>query len=230
MNLATIDNLAINHSCWLQRCSPLAKLILILVVLALLLSSRSLLFLVGLLALLTLNIALNRLPLLVVLPLALLPMGFAAIFALSLGDWAVGLLLIGRAGAAALTVASVFVTTAPLRLLSLLAAPLPGLFGELLFFTYRSFFILTGSLENTLRAVRLRRGKESFSRARIRALGQVVGMTLLRAWDLAGRQYDLLRLRGLSGGLKYSRDWRLRPADLGLLAAAIAIGAGWYYT
>ncbi len=228
MNLAAIDHLAVNHRCWLQRCSPLAKVLFIGVVLAFLLTSRSLPFLGGLLALLLVLVISNRLPLGVLLPLALLPMVFAAVFAVSVGDWRVGLLLVGRAGTAALLAGLVFVTTAPVRLLALLSAPLPGVFGELLFFTYRSFFILAAGLENTLRAVRLRSGEKGFSWARLKVLSQVYGMTLARAWDLAGRQYDLLRLRGLGAGLKFNRDWRLRVGDLGLLALAVLMGMGWY--
>jgi energy-coupling factor transporter transmembrane protein EcfT len=229
MNLATMDNLAVNHHCWLQQCSALAKLLFAAAVLILLLTTMSLPFIAGLAALLLVIALSNRLPLGVLLPLALIPMFFAGIFAVSTKDWTVGLLVIGRAGTAALAVAEVFMTTAPVHLLGLIAAPMPEVFGELMYFTYRAFFLLAGSLDNTLTAVRLRRGKEKFSFARIRAMAQVYGMTLVRAWDMAGRQYDLLRLRGLGQGLKISRDWHLHVWDLGLLAALILIGVGWYF-
>lgn len=229
MNLATMDNLAVNHRCWLQQCSALAKGIFVAAVLTLLLTTRSLPFIAGLAALLLVIALSNRLPLMILLPLALIPMLFAGIFAVSIKDWAIGMLVIGRAGTAALTVAQVFMTTAPVHLLGLIAAPMPEVFGELIYFTYRSFFLLAGSLNNTLTAVRLRRGKERFSLARVGAMAQVYGMTLVRAWDLAGRQYDLLRLRGLGQGLKISRDWHLRFWDLGLLAAIFLIGMGWYF-
>lgn len=229
MNLATMDNLAVNHHCWLQQCSALAKVLFVAAVLTLLLTTMSLPFIAGLAAMLLVIALSNRLPLSVLVPLAIIPMIFAGIFALSIRDWTVGLLVMGRAGTAALTVAMVFMTTAPVHLLSLIAAPMPEVFGELMYFTYRSLFLLAGSLDNTLTAVRLRRGNERFSLARVRAMAQVYGMTLVRAWDLAGRQYDLLRLRGLGQGLKISRDWHMRTWDLGLLAAILLIGLGWYF-
>ncbi|MDD2283386.1 MAG: energy-coupling factor transporter transmembrane component T [Eubacteriales bacterium] len=229
MNLATLDNLAVNHHCWLQRCSALAKVVFIAAVLCFLLTTMSLPFIAGLAGLLLAVAVTNRLPLIVLLPFAFIPMIFAGIFALSIRDWTVGLTVIGRAGTAALTAAMVSMTTAPVKLLGLISAPMPEVFGELIYFTYRSLFLLGGSLDNTLKAVRLRRGKEKFCIARVRAMAQVYGMTLVRAWDMAGRQYDLLRLRGLGQGLKISRDWHLCSWDLGLLAVIILIGVGWYF-
>lgn len=229
MNLATMDNLAVNHRCWLQRCSPLAKALFVLGALAFLLTTRSLTFLVGLMIFMVGLALTNRLALGVFLPLVLVPVFFASVFAISLRDWSVGLLVLGRAATAALTVVMVFMTTAPVRILGLISAPMPEVFGELMYFTYRSFFLLLESLNNTLAALRLRRGKERFSLSRVRAMAQVYGMTLVRAWDMAGRQYDLLRLRGLGQGLRISRDWHLRTWDLALFAALICIGVGWYY-
>lgn len=229
MNLATLDNLAINHRCWLQRCSVLAKVLFVGAVLTFLLTSMSLPFIAGSAALLLIAAISNRLPLTVLIPLGLIPMIFASIFALSLGNWAVGLAVVSRAGAAALAVALVFMTTAPVHLLAALSAPMPKVFAELLYFTYRSLFLLAETLDNTLTAVRLRRGREKFSLARVRVMAQVYGMTLVRAWDLAGRQYSLLRLRGLGQGLRVTRDWHLRPWDLGLLILIILIGTGWYF-
>lgn len=229
MNIATLDNLAVNHSCWLQRCSPVAKAVFVISVLVLLLTTMSLHFIGGLAIVLLVMAVANQLPLKVLLPLVIFPMLFASIFALSLGDWQVGAVLIGRAGMAALTVVMVFVTTPPIRLLAMLSAPMPGIFGELLYFTYRSLFLLWGTLDNTLTAVKLRRGREPFSISRVRAMAQVYGMTLVKAWDLAGRQYSLLRLRGLDSGLKISRDWKLRSIDAVLLIVVILLSAGWYY-
>ena len=229
MNIAALDNLAVNHSCWLQRSSLVAKALFIISVLGLLLTTMSINFIASL-GLLLMAIALtNRLPLGVIIPLALVPMIFASIFAFSLGDWSVGLVLIGRAGIAALTVVMVFVTTPPIKLLGLMSAPMPGIFGELLYFTYRSLFLLWGTLDNTLTAVRLRRGDERLSLTRFRAMAQVYGMILLRAWDMAGRQYTLLRMRGLATGLRVNRDWGLRSIDLILLGIILFIAAGWYY-
>ncbi|MGI6365239.1 MAG: energy-coupling factor transporter transmembrane component T family protein [Bacillota bacterium] len=229
MNLATLDNLAVNHRCWLQGCSLPAKALFVLALLASLLTSRSLVFMGGLALLLVAAAISNRLPLRILAPLVLAPMLFASIFALSLGHWQVGLVIIGRAGIAALAVALVFVTTPPVQVLGLLSAPMPPVFGELLYFTYRSLFLLWGALDNTLTAVRLRRGREGLSWGRFRATAQVYGMILLRAWDMAARQYSLLRLRGLGQGLRVNRDWRLRRADWALLLCILVLAAGWYY-
>lgn len=229
MNLATMDNLAVNHRCWLQRCSLPAKVLFVIVLLALLLSTRSLPFMGGLALLLVAVIVINQLPLLMLAPLALVPMLFASVFAISLGDWSVGLIILGRAGIAALAVALLFVTTPPVHVLALLSSPMPRVFGELLYFTYRSLFLLFETLANTLRAVRLRRGRERFSLARVKASAQIYGMILLRGWDMAGRQYSLLRLRGLAQGIRVNRDWRFRKPDWTLLLMTFILAMGWYY-
>ena len=81
MNLAAMDNIAVNHFCWLQHCSALAKILLVIVVLGFLLTTRALAF-VGGLGLLLLAIAVgNKLPLKVLMPLVLIPMIFASLFA-----------------------------------------------------------------------------------------------------------------------------------------------------
>ena len=51
------------------------------------------------------------------------------------------------------------------------------------------------------------------------------GMLLLRAWDLAGRQYELLRLRGLGEGLRVSLT-DLAPARLGAAGHADSLDCG----
>lgn len=229
MNVAALDNLAVNHSCWLQRCSCLAKVFFILAVLALLLTSFSLPFMGGMAVMLVIMAIYNRLPLGVLAPLALAPMIFASVFAVSLGDWEIGLVLVARAGIAALTVVLVFVTTPPVQLLGLVSAPMPSVLGELLYFTYRSVFLLWGTLDNALTAVRLRQGRLRLGGARIRVMAQVYGMILLRAWDLAGRQYSLLRLRGLDQGLRINRKLAFQRADWVLLIIVVIIGAGWLY-
>lgn len=229
MNLATMDNLAVNHRCWLQRCSLPAKALFVVALLALLLSAKSLPFMGGLALLLVALAVSNRLPLLVLGPLVLAPMLFASIFAISLGDWTAGLIIVGRAGIAALSVALLFATTSPVRVFALLSAPMPRVFGELLYFTYRSLFLLFETLDNTLTAVRLRRGRERVSLSRVKAIAQVYGMIMLRAWDMAARQYSLLRLRGLGDGLMVSRDWRFRKPDWALLFMTFILAVGWYY-
>ncbi|HOB34665.1 MAG: hypothetical protein GX090_05320 [Firmicutes bacterium] len=229
MDIAVLDNLAVNHSCWLQRCSAPAKALFAIGILVLLLTTRSLPFLGALALFLFALAAANCLPWRVLGSLALLPMLFAAVFAVSLGDWRTGLLVVGRAGLAGWTAAVVFATTPPVRLLGLLAAPMPPVFGELLYFTYRALFLLGSTLADALTAVRLRRGREGFSLARLKAMARVYGMLLLRAWDLAGRQYELLRLRGLGEGLRVSLDRTWRRPDWALLVMLILLTAGWYY-
>lgn len=229
MHLAAVDNLAVNHSCWLQQGSPLAKLLLIFWVLAVLLSTTSLAA-VGFTALVILLVAAtNRLPLASLAGLAMVPMLLAALFAFSLADWYVGWLLVGRAGTAAATVVVVAMTTPPLRLLTLLSAPLPRVLGELMYFTYRSVFLISGGVATALEAVRQRRGREPWGVSRFRTLAQVFGMALVRSWDLAGRQYEAVRLRGVSQGFSVQRDWRLRLNDLPVLATGLLVTAGWYF-
>ncbi|MTI96034.1 MAG: hypothetical protein FH749_11225 [Firmicutes bacterium] len=229
MNFAALDNIAVNHHCWLQRCSLPAKALLAALTIYLVLSSLVLEFLLGVALLLLAVVVVNRLPLVTVLALVLFPMFFASIFAVSLGDWQLGLVLVLRAGSAALTVLLVFLTTPPVRVLGLLAAPMPKIFGELLYFTYRALFLLWETVDRLLRAVRLRGGFGGGLLFRWRTAARVYGAMIARAFDLAQRQYQLLNLRGLGTGLKVSRDWRLRRADISLLPLAALLIAWWLY-
>ena len=227
MNLATLDNLAVNHRCWLQGCSLPAKALFVLALLASLLTSRSLVFMGGLALLLVAAAISNRLPLRILAPLVLAPMLFASIFALSLGHWQVGLVIIGRAGIAALAVALVFVTTPPVQVLGLLS-PMPRSSASCCKLTYRSCSYSGGPGQHPDGGAPAP-GPGGLSWGRFRATAQVYGMILLRAWDMAARQYSLLRLRGLGQGLRVNRDWRLRRADWALLLCILVLAAGWYY-
>lgn len=228
MELAALDNVAVNHHCWLQRCSLAAKVGFVVVALALLITSRSLGFL-GLQLLVVLGLALsNRLPIRMFFGLLAFPLIFSGIIALSLGDVPVGLLLVGRALAAAGAVVVVFLTTPPMRLLAFISAPLPGVFGELLYFTYRSFFLLWQSLDKTITAVRLRGGFAPKGLKRLKVAAEIYGTTLVRGWDMAGRQYMLLRLRGLEQGLAIQRSWSLSKNDWALLGLCIFLMGGWF--
>jgi energy-coupling factor transporter transmembrane protein EcfT len=108
----------------------------------------------------------------------------------------------------------------------------PGVVGDALLMTYRTTFLLFGKFSSLLRAVRLRaglRGRHPVRTARITT--QALGGLLLYSFDLAQRDYDILRLRGYTGRLRVntlrSTDRRVDAALLLAATMALATSVAW---
>jgi len=87
----------------------------------------------------------------------------------------------------------------------------------LLLLTYRYLFVIAEEFQRLRRAARLRCFQPRTSLHTYRTYGHLIGMTLVRSWERAGRIRNAMILRGFSGTFHYIDLLRMRPADWLLL-------------
>lgn len=226
MHIDSVDVAATLGDTPLHHVSPKTKLTAFALVLAAVIVNQNVLVVAAIaLALLALAIG-TRQPLRRLLPLAVYPTLFAAIFAFaSAPDILTAALFVLRAFSAALAAVMVAFTTPYPQIFAPLQAITPTIVGDAMLMTYRSMFLLLGKLSNLLRAAKLRAGLAGRSPLRsAKATTQALGGLLLYSFDLAQRDYDVMRLRGyerrLRAKLPRSADIRV---DIALLAGAAAL-------
>ena len=125
-----------------------------------------------------------------------------------------------------LTVATVLFATTPLPLLAkaIGAAGIPWLLTDMLIYTYRYIFQLSGDLQRTRTAARLRgfRGKTLLS---LNTLAFITGSLLVRSHSQAERIFQAMTLRGYGFSACPAPKARPAPKDCILLAVVIMLCA-----
>ena len=223
MDVALVDNLAINGRGWLHRRSAPAKLAMTGGLLAAAVVSRTPAQ-AGLVLLAVTGLgASERLPVGQVAGLAAFPALLAGLFALGwTGTTAVLAFLKGLSAASSMIL--VMTTTPYPQVFAALGAVLPGTLLDVLFLTYRGFFLLLGRIEALRRAVRLRGGywrRALFRNSR--GLAGALGVTVLHTWEMSETTYRVMALRGYRpGSLGGSRPRFSGWADLAPVAAGAA--------
>lgn len=226
MDVRAIDLCATTGDSRLHRASPITKLVAFVLVLAAVVVQQNLFVVLACLLLLAALAIASRLPLRRVFGLAAYPGFFAIVFAFAAApDLLTGALFVVRAVAASLgAIVLLFVTPYP-QLFAPLQRVLPEVVGDSLLMTYRSLFLLADKFERLRIAIRLRSGLTRghplrAARATVGAMGSLV----LYAFDLAQREYDLMRIRGYQGRLRVTLPRAAsRTFDAGLLASAAAV-------
>ncbi len=233
MNIGSIDRSATGDLGWLHRIAPATKLLALGVVLATVVVSWNA-FLVLALAIALVGVgASGRLDLRMLLGLAAYPGLFALLFAIaSAPDALTGGVVFLKAVCAGLAAVTVVLTTPYPQVFAPIQRIVPGLVGDALLMTYRTMFLLLDKFGSLLRAVRLRAGLRGTHPVRsARVTTQALGGLLLYSFDLAQRDFDILRLRGYSGRLRVratrSRDRRVDAALLGGALAVLAMSVAW---
>ncbi len=226
MDIAVVDRSATLGGSPLHRASPVAKLIAFACLLAAVVVNANVLVVAGIAMMLAAAVVAWRLPGRPIAALAAYPAFFAAVFALaSAPDVLVGVLVVAKAVTAALAAILLVFTTPYPQVFAPLQRVVPGVVGDAMLMTYRSFFLLLEKFGHLLTAVRLRSG---FSRRRplraARATTQALGGLLLYSFDLAERDYDVMRLRGYESRLRaHLPRSASRPRDAALIGAAVAM-------
>lgn len=223
MDITAIDRWATQGASPLHRAAPASKIIGAALIVASVVIGTDPLLLAGILFAMTGACVALRLPIRFMLPLALYPALFALIFAFaaSNGPVTTALIVVKAITAAFAMVVLMFTTPYP-QVFSFVQRITPTIVGDALFLTYRSLFILAEKLSNLSRAVRLRAGISSRQPVRsARATTQALGALILYAFDLSQRDYDILWLRGYSGGLRVSPEKSSAAA-----VDALTIGSG----
>ncbi|MDZ4655922.1 MAG: energy-coupling factor transporter transmembrane component T [Coriobacteriia bacterium] len=225
MDITAVDRAAVLGTSRLHIASARAKVIAFTLILATVVVTNDVLMLLSALLLL-LSLATGMgMPLRRMVPLALYPAVFAAVFAFASAPSALSaVLIVGKAVTAALgSIVLMFSTPYP-RVFAIMQRFVPGIVGDALLMTYRSLFLLAEKLTNLLTAIKLRAGLSGRQPVRaFRATTRALGGLLLYSLDLSQREYDVLRLRG------YERRLRVRTvpsADVAMDRALLVGAAG----
>jgi cobalt/nickel transport system permease protein len=139
----------------------------------------------------------------------LYPLFFGGIFGgVLLGYRGAALALVLLRACAAVFVLLLLITTTPyIRLFAVLGRFLPVVLVDIMFLTYRSFFIITGQIQDTITAVRLKGGYDLRSLAQsIKNAARILGFTLLTSLEMNEKNYRILLLRGYEGGIMPVRE------------------------
>lgn len=225
MDITAIDRSATSGRSALHEASPAAKLIAFALVLSAVIVSWNVLVLAAVALVLVAAAAASRLDLRLALGLAAYPGLFAAVFAFaSAPNWGVAWVIVLKAVTAALAAVVLVLTTPYPQVFAPVQRILPGIAGDALLVTYRTFFLLAERFSHLLRSVRLRSGGDGRHQwlRTARVVSSALGNLVLYAFDLAERDYDVMYLRGYSGRLRVASHHGSRPA---LDAAVIALAA-----
>lgn len=233
--IADLDLIAgSGRSPW-HRASALSKMLLALtlVALAIAFSSPRVLLVVHVTAwLLALT---SRLPFRVVLVAVTYPAFFSLLFLLL--TWSGRLtdqLWLLRPLTAGLVAVWLIGTTPYPDLFAPISRVVPRAVGDALFISYRTVFSLMTSLEQMMRAVKLRGGNTGSPWRRWGVAGEGLGTLLLEGFEKGERLYSTMLLRGHAGRICGCRHWLEWTRDdlwvMGvfvLLGAALLAGARW---
>lgn len=228
MDITALDRSAVLGDSLLHRATPRVKLAAASILLAASMVTPDPLVAAGVALSVTGVATLLRLPLRTVLPLALYPAVFAAVFAFAAAPGLVtAALIVLRAVTAALVVVTLMMTTPYPQVFAPLQRVLPTVVGDAMLMTYRSLFLLAEKFADLLRAIRLRAGLRARQPVRTaQATTRALGGLLLYSFDLAQREYDILRLRGYERGFRVAPRIGTEPAADGatLIYAAAILG------
>ncbi|MDO9557306.1 MAG: energy-coupling factor transporter transmembrane component T [Coriobacteriia bacterium] len=224
MDITAVDRAAVLGTSRLHVTSARAKVIAFTLVLATVVVTNDVLVLLSALLLLLALAAGMGMPLRHMLPLALYPAVFAAVFAFASAPSVLSaVLIVGKAVTAALgSIVLMFSTPYP-QVFAIIQRFVPGIVGDALLMTYRSLFLLAEKLTNLSTAIKLRAGLAG--RQPVRAVGattRALGGLVLYSLDLSQREYDVLRLRGYEGRLRV----RTIPSADGAMDRALLLGGG----
>lgn len=229
MDITAVDRSATSGATALHRAAPGAKFVAFACVLAAVVISANLFVVLAIALMMLAALTALRLPARSMLPLALYPALFAALFAFaSAPDALTAALIIVKAVTAALAAVMLMFTTPYPQVFALVQRVTPSLVGDTLLMTYRALFLLADKLSHLTRAVRLRSGVALNQPLRAaRATSRALGGLILYSLDLSQREYDVLLLRGYEGRLKVTpQRSSSRAADVAtIVAGALALFA-----
>lgn len=204
MDIARIDYWAASGLSPLHRSSLLSKAIASASVIACVVLSRDLAFLVCLYLFTVISVRLAKLPVLQVVGMSLFPALFSVLYAVSLAGagWVLPAVVVMKAVTAATAMILLVSTTPHAEVIGLFGRVLPTVVRDGLFMTYRSFFILLELIGHLIKALRIRGGFKPRKVIRnARNISSGLGMTFVLAYEKSQRLYDVMYVRGYSGKL-----------------------------
>jgi len=224
MDIAFLDNLALNGQGFLHKASPRTKLVALALVITSVVLSRSVILLGSFAAILAVTMYAARLPMLKVMSYMLYPLFFVGIFALSAGGFsAYTLLALLKAVVAVMSVLLVMSSTSYIEIFSLLRRFMPVIIADGLFVTYRSFFIIAGQIANFHRNIKLRGGySESGLKRNVGNLARALGVVFINSCEISEKMYQVMNLRGFRGGIIHvHRNGTINRYDMAVVGSAM---------
>lgn len=210
MHLAAIDQMANNGESIVHRAKGIYKISFSFVILFLVIFSRDIFRLGGVIAALIGMIMLSKIPIKEVFHLALYPIFFSLIFALFRVQESLtaGIIVVLKALGAALSMLFLITTTSYIEIFGLFSLFLPAILVDIFVFTYRSFFILLDRIENLMRFIRLRGGYQFFRiLLNIKNISAAIGVMLIHSFDMSERMYYIYALRGYNGRIVFNNKF-----------------------
>lgn len=204
IQLSYLDYSAVEGKSWLHRCSPVAKMIGMGLVLLGVVVLRTLPGLLFIYALLVVLFFLSKIPP-KIFSLTLYPLIFAVLFIFLSGFQIYFILLIFFKVLCGSTGIVLLLATTPYpRLFLILGKFLPSLFVTALFLTYRSVFILLEVLEETEHAIHLRGGVQWKHPWRsLTNISNAFGHLIIKGIDNSEKMYESMMLRGFKNKIHY---------------------------
>ena len=204
IQLSYLDYLAVEGKSWLHRLHPVVKIVGVVLVLAGVVTVRSIPGLLVLYGTLLCVFFASRIPVRV-LPLTLYPLLFAFFFIFISGFqfYFIGLVFL-KVVSGSTSVVLLLTTTPYPSIFSVLGKVLPSLFVTALFLTYRSVFILLSILEETQHAIYLRGGVQWRHPSRsLVNISNAFGHLIIKGIDASERMYESMRIRGFTNRIHY---------------------------
>jgi len=149
-----------------------------------------------------------KLPILKIFKASLYPIIFLTIFLFSYDNLTLKTLLFLtlRVLSASTVFVTLIFTTTYMDILRALTGIFPEVLLNLMFYTYRSLFILSNTLDNLLTSLRLRSNlsikKPLFS---LQVIGSLIGFFIIKSIETSEKMSDGIKLRGYSGNFNYLR-------------------------
>lgn len=206
MDLRYIDYVSVSHRSWLHRVPAAVKMIFHLLVIVLLLSTESLAIEAGTAAVLIIIAVSAHLPMRLYLPLVFYPVIFLIILFISIEHLTMMSVFMLGFRVLAITTATVILllTTSFPEIFGTLGRILPGFLTAALFFTYRSIFIISDSI-NSIQVVMHLRGGINWRHpiSTWKNTGMAMGHFLIDSIDTSERMADGLTIRGFVNRIYY---------------------------
>ncbi len=227
MDLAYLDYLAAHGESPLHKASVPSKFLMLLILISFIIISPSVAFL-ALSAMLIFGLfLLSGLPIKKFLHLLFYPLFFASVFALTgLGGTLPPAALILKAVSTAALLLLLLSTTPYYQIFGFLSYFLPGLLVDILFISYRSFFLLIRLLSGLFTTLKVRggiqRGKLFIS---LKNITTALGATVLHSFELNEKLYQVIQLRGYRQGFVEQRE-KINWSRCDLLPLLVGTAAG----
>lgn len=204
MKIADIDYYGLYGNSWLNRLPALSKVLTSLFVVFLVVTIKQYQFFLVLYLLLICIIIFSKLPTKEMIKTSLYPLLFLIFFLVSFNNLTLDffLLLLFRVLCASTMFVILIFSTPFVEIFITLNKFLPGFLVNIIFLTYRSFFILLKTLENIQLSMFIR-GKPNLKRPvySLKLISNALGHLVIQAIESSESSYEALNLRGYTGSL-----------------------------